>query len=126
MGKKLYVGNLPYSATEDEVRALFAEVGGVTSVALIMDRATGHPKGFGFVEMETDQAAQDAIAKLNGHEIQQRALNVSEARPLTERSGSGGGFGGGDRGGSRGGSRGGNSRGGSRGGSGDRDRSDRY
>lgn len=117
MGKKLYVGNLPYSATEDEVRALFAEVGGVTSVALIMDRATGHPKGFGFVEMETDQAAQDAIAKLNGHEMQSRALNVSEARPLTERSS--GGFGGGDRGGSRGG------RGGSRGG-GDRDRGGRY
>lgn len=119
MGKKLYVGNLPYSITEEEVRALFAEVGSVTSVTLITDRATGHPKGFGFVEMETDQAAQEAIAKLNGHEIQQRALNVSEARPLTERSG--GGFGGGSRGGDRGGSRGG-----SRGGGGDQDRGSRF
>jgi RNA recognition motif-containing protein len=107
MGKKLYVGNLPYSTTEDEVRALFAEVGVVTSVALITDRATGHPKGFGFVEMETEQAAQDAIAKLNGREVQGRALNISEARPLTERPG-GGNRGGGHRGGggSRGGDRG--------------------
>ncbi len=97
MGKKLYVGNLPYSATEEEVRTLFSEVGTVTSVALITDRATGHPKGFGFVEMDTEQAAQDAIAKLNGREMGKRALNISEARPLTER---------GERGGGRGGDRG--------------------
>ncbi len=77
MGKKLYVGNLPYSITEDEVRAMFAEVGTVTSVTLITDRATGQPKGFGFVEMETEQAAQEAITKLNGRELQQRTLNVS-------------------------------------------------
>lgn len=109
MGKKLYVGNLPYSITEDEVRAMFAEVGSVTSVALITDRATGRAKGFGFVEMETEQAAQDAIAKLNGRELQSRALTVSEARPMTERSGGGGGHrggGGGSRGGERGSSRG--------------------
>ena len=127
MGKKLYVGNLPYSITEDELRAMFAEVGTVTSVSLITDRATGQPKGFGFVEMETEQAAQEAIAKLNGREMQQRTLNVSEARPMAERSG--GGFGGGGRGGysgggsgGRGGSRGGGSgsRGGPRGGGGDR------
>jgi cold-inducible RNA-binding protein len=128
MGKKLYVGNLPYSITEDEVRAMFAEVGTVTSVTLITDRATGQPKGFGFVEMETEEAAQEAITKLNGRELQQRTLNVSEARPLTERSSGGGrgGFsgGGGNRGGSRGGSGG---RGGSRGGGGgDRDRGSRY
>jgi cold-inducible RNA-binding protein len=126
MGKKLYVGNLPYSITEDEVRAMFAEVGTVTSVTLITDRATGQPKGFGFVEMETEQAAQEAITKLNGREMQQRTLNVSEARPMAERSG--GGFSGGGRGGSRGGGGGGSGgRGGSRGGGGgDRDRGGRY
>jgi RNA recognition motif-containing protein len=121
MGKKLYVGNLPYSVTEDEVRALFAEVGSVVSVALITDRATGRAKGFGFVEMETEQAAQDAIAKLNGREVQSRALSISEARPLTERSGGGGGSRGGYRGGGGGGSRGG-SRGDDRDRGGDRDR----
>jgi cold-inducible RNA-binding protein len=125
MGKKLYVGNLPYSMTEDEVRALFAEVGTVTSVTLITDRATGHPKGFGFVEMDTEQAAQEAIAKLNGREVQQRTLNVSEARPLTERSG-GGGFGGGSRGGSRGGGDRGGNRGGRGGERGSRDGGGRY
>lgn len=127
MGKKLYVGNLPYSITEDEVRAMFAEVGTVTSVTLITDRATGQPKGFGFVEMETEQAAQEAITKLNGREMQQRTLNVSEARPMAERS-SGGGRGGysGGGGSSRGGG-GSGGRGGSRGGGGgDRDRGGRY
>ncbi|HZY43755.1 MAG TPA: RNA-binding protein [Anaerolineae bacterium] len=127
MGKKLYVGNLPYSITEDEVRAMFAEVGTVTSVTLITDRATGQPKGFGFVEMETEQAAQEAITKLNGREMQQRTLNVSEARPMAERSGGGGrgGYSGG--GGSSRGGGGSGGRGGSRGGGGgDRDRGGRY
>ncbi len=139
MTRKLYVGNLSYGTTEDELRAIFTEVGSVASVAIITDRDTGQSKGFGFVEMETEKAAQEAIQKLNNREIGGRSLNVSEARPPRERSfggggdgggrgggggygGGGGGYGGGgggDRGGSRGGG-GGGSRGGFGGGGGDR------
>jgi RNA recognition motif-containing protein len=116
MTKKLYVGNLSYSTTEDDLHKLFAEVGPVTSVALITDRITGQSKGFGFVEMETEKAAQEAIQRLNNQELNERSISVSEARPPRERSfGSGGGgrgsgFGGGrqDRG------RGGSSRSGDR------------
>ena len=88
MAQKLYVGNFPYSMTEDTLRDLFSEYGEVTSVAVIMDRDTGRPRGFGFVEMENADAAIEA---LNGRELEGRALNVNVAR---ERSGGGGGGGG--------------------------------
>ena len=97
MVKKLYVGNLPYSVTEAQIRALFEQVGEITEVALIMDRETGRPKGFGFVEMATEQAAQEAIQRFNGYSFEDRNLTVNEARPREERSGGGGSFGGGRR-----------------------------
>jgi RNA recognition motif-containing protein len=126
MTKKLYVGNLSYGTTEDELRKLFSEVGPVVSATIITDRATGQSKGFGFVEMDSVKAAQDAIAKYNNYEMNRRNITVSEARPPREggggggyRSGGGGGYGGGDRGGYGGGDRGGyggGGRGGDRGG----------
>jgi cold-inducible RNA-binding protein len=127
MNKKLYVGNLSYSTTEDELRKLFSDVGTVVSATIIMDRATGQSKGFGFVEMDSVKAAQDAIAKYNNYEFNRRNITVSEARPPKENSyGGGGGGGGGSRGGGGGGSRGGGGGygggGGSRGGDRDRDR----
>lgn len=85
--KKIYVGNLPFSATEDEVRALFAEFGEVESVALITDRETGRPRGFGFVEM-APEAADAAIKALDGKDMGGRNLRINEARPRNE----GGGF----------------------------------
>jgi cold-inducible RNA-binding protein len=88
MGKKLYVGNLPYSATQEQIRELFAQVGEPTEINLITDRDTGRPKGFGFVEMETEEAAQEAIRRFNGFTLDNRALTVNEARPRTERFGS--------------------------------------
>ncbi len=109
MNKKLYVGNLPYSTTEAQVRELFGQAGEIVEVALITDRETGRPKGFGFVEMATEEGAQEAIKRFNGYTLDKRNLTVNEARPREERSGGGGGgFGGGrrdrdDRGGSRGG-----------------------
>jgi len=99
--KKLYVGNLPFSATEAEVSELFEKHGEVHSVALITDRDTGRPRGFGFVEID-DGAAQAAIDALNGYELNGRALNVNEAR---ERPRGGGGGGGGRGGGGGGGGR---------------------
>lgn len=102
MSKKLYVGNLPFTATEDEVRELFSKHGTVHSVALITDRDTGRPRGFGFVEMENHTAAMSA---LDGYEMGGRALRVNEAEERRDRSGGGGG-GGGMRGGG-GGQRGG-------------------
>ena len=108
MEVKLYVGNLSYTTTEDELRTLFAQAGTVASVAVIKDRETGKPKGFAFVEMSTQAEAQKAITMFNGHRIAERTLTVNLARPREERSG-GGGFGGGSRGG-RGGSRGGGDR----------------
>ncbi len=126
MTKKVYVGNLSFNATEDQVRDLFAEYGDVQSIAMINDRDTGRFRGFAFVEME-DSAANAAIKALNGKEVDGRELSVNEARPREERSG-GGGFGGGNRGGgggygggNRGGGSGGN-RGSGGGGYGDRDR----
>jgi RNA recognition motif-containing protein len=93
--KRIYVGNLPFSATEDEVHALFAAHGTVNSVNLITDRETGRPRGFGFVEMEED-GADAAIAALNETMMGGRALKVNEARPRENRPrGGGGGFGGG-------------------------------
>ncbi|MBL8161152.1 MAG: RNA-binding protein [Anaerolineae bacterium] len=89
MAKKLYVGNLAYSATESQIRELFAQVGEVTEVTIIMDRDTGRSKGFGFVQMANDNDAQDAIRRFNGFTMDNRALTVNEARPREERSGGG-------------------------------------
>jgi len=88
MGKKLYVGNLPYSVTDESLTAKFEECGTVDSVKIITDRDTGRSKGFGFVEMSNDEEAQAAIEKLNGVEVDGRALNVNEARPQAPRENS--------------------------------------
>ena len=102
MGKRLYVGNLPYSTSSADLESLFAQFGNVTSAQVIQDRDTGRSKGFGFVEMGDDNAAREAIEGLNGHEQDGRTLTVNEARPKEPRSGGGGGYGGG-RGGRGGG-----------------------
>jgi RNA recognition motif-containing protein len=94
MGKKLYVGNLPYSATDQSLNEAFASHGSVTSARIIMDRDTGRSKGFGFVEMAEESDAQNAIQKLNGTDMDGRALNVSEAKPQEPRESRGGGGGG--------------------------------
>jgi RNA recognition motif-containing protein len=83
MSKKLYVGNLPFTATEDEIRTLFGEVGKVESVELLMDRETGRPRGFGFVQMEN---YAEAISKFDGKDMGGRALRVNEAKERTERA----------------------------------------
>lgn len=85
MAKKLYVGGLPYEATEDQLRDMFSQAGTVESVAIISDRMSGRSKGFGFVEMSTDEEAQSAIEKLNGKELGGRTLVVNEARPMEKR-----------------------------------------
>jgi len=90
---KIYVGNLPFSATEDAVRALFSAHGSVTSVAIPKDRETGRPRGFGFIEMSTADAAS-AIAALNGHSMEGRALRINEAQDRPAGGGGGGGGGG--------------------------------
>jgi cold-inducible RNA-binding protein len=110
MGKKLYVGNLPFNTTSDDLEALFSKIGPCESASVITDRATGRSRGFGFVEMASPGDAQKAISQLDSTDFQGRQLTVNEARERT-----GGGGGGGDR---RGG-------GGYRGGGGGRDR-DRY
>ncbi len=97
----IYVGNLSYNLTEDDLRALFAEFGDVTSAKLIMDRYTGQSKGFGFVEMSDDGAAQKAIDELNGRDVSGRSLTVNQARPREERPRGGGGRGGYGGGGNR-------------------------
>lgn len=109
MESKLYVGNLPYSATEEELSSLFSQAGAVTSVAIIKDRETGRSKGFAFIEMSNADEAQKAISLLNGRNMGGRDLRVSIARPREGGGGGGGGrgFGGGGRGGGRGGNRGG-------------------
>lgn len=81
MSKKIYVGNLPFSATEDEIREKFEEFGSVMSVNLISDRDTGRPRGFGFVEMESGEEADAAISALDQTDMDGRKLNVNEARP---------------------------------------------
>lgn len=91
MGKKLYVGNLPYSTTENDLATLFNEAGSVASVTIISDRFTGRSKGFGFVEMASDEEAQKAIEALNGRQMSGRDLVVNEARPMEERGPRGGG-----------------------------------
>jgi RNA recognition motif-containing protein len=103
MAKKLYVGNLSYNTTEAQVRALFSQAGEVDSVSLITDRDTGRPKGFGFVEMNTEEGSAAAIQQFNGYMLDGRTLTVNEARPREDRprSGGGGGYGGGGGGGER-------------------------
>jgi hypothetical protein len=106
MGKKLYVGNLPYSVDDSTLQQEFGKFGSVSSAKVITDRETGRSKGFGFVEMDSDDEANTAIEKMNGFSIGGRAINVSEARPQAPREGGGGGrggFGGGRGGGGRGG-----------------------
>ena len=117
--KKLYVGNLSFKATEEQVQALFAEIGiQPDSLTLLRDRFTGQPRGFGFAEIHDDGAAEKAIAALNGKDFLGRALVVNEARPQREGGGGGGGGRGGARGGHGGGGRGGGGRGGHGGGGG--------
>jgi cold-inducible RNA-binding protein len=108
MGNRLYVGNLSYGTTELELRELFGQMGSVADVKVVMDRETGRPRGFAFVEMGTAEEALKAIEQFNGRELDGRALNVNEAQ---ERSGGGGGRGGGGGGG---GGRGGGGGGGRR------------
>jgi RNA recognition motif-containing protein len=98
MAKKLYVGNLPYTTTEQELRDMFSQVGEIADLAVITDRYTGQSKGFAFVEMASDDAAQEAISRFDGQMMGNRQLVVNEARPRE------------DRGGSRGGNRGGGGR----------------
>jgi RNA recognition motif-containing protein len=111
MAKKLYVGNLSYSTTEEDLRDTFAKFGEVASAKLIIDQTSGRSKGFGFVEMTSDEDGDKAIAGLNGTTLHERTITVSEARPQRERGrgGFGGGFGGGGRD-RRGGSGGGRDR----------------
>ncbi|MBX3040550.1 MAG: RNA-binding protein [Bdellovibrionaceae bacterium] len=101
MGKKLYVGNLPFSATEEGLHEAFGECGTVESVRIITDRDSGRSKGFGFVEMGSDADAQNAISRFNGQDFGGRQLTVNEAKPMAPREGGGGrgGFGGGRGGG---------------------------
>ncbi len=114
--KKLYIGNLPFTATEDELRQLFGQHGTVHSVALINDRETGRPRGFGFIEMD-DDAISGVIQALDGKELGGRALRVNQAEDKP-RGGGGGGFGGGRSGGGGGGGYGGGGRSGGGGGGG--------
>lgn len=125
MGKKLYVGNLPYSATDESLRSQFEQAGTVESAKVIIDRETNRCKGFGFVEMATDEEAVEAVNKLNGADYEGRAMRVAEARPQAPKTGGGGrggygGGGGGGRGGYGGGGRGGYGGGGGGGGGGNR------
>ena len=95
MGKKLYVGNLPYQTTEGDLEQLFGEMGAVDSVRIITDRETGRNRGFGFIEMNSDEDADKAIEKFNQYELEGRALTVNEACPREDRGRGGGGGGGG-------------------------------
>ena len=105
--KNIYVGNIPYNATEDQLREFFEQCGKVSRVHLVMDRDTGRPRGFAFVEMEDDGEGQTAIESLNGKQLDGRSLVVNEARPRQPRSGGGGGGGRGGGGGGYGGGGGG-------------------
>ncbi len=105
MGKKLYVGNLPYGTSQADLETLFAEAGSVESVNLITDRYSGQSRGFGFVEMTTDEEAKTAIERFDGYDLNGRPLKVNEARPMGERSGGGRSRGGGGGGGYDGGGR---------------------
>jgi cold-inducible RNA-binding protein len=122
MSNKLYVGNLAFQTTSEELQQLFAQAGTVESASVVEDRMTGRSRGFGFVEMSSKEEATAAIDQFNGKEISGRALTVNEAKPRENRSVGGRGFGGGNRGGggygnrNGGGGRGGNNYGGSGGG----------
>ncbi len=126
MGKKLYVGNLPYSVRDSDLEQSFGQFGTVTSAKVMMERDTGRSKGFGFVEMGSDAEAQAAISGMNGQPLGGRSVVVNEARPMEERpprsggfgGGGGGGYGGGGGGGGYGGGGGGRSGGGGYGGGG--------
>jgi cold-inducible RNA-binding protein len=125
MAKRIYVGGLPYSATEEDLENLFASAGTVKEATIVTDRYTGQAKGFGFVEMENDAEADAAINSLNGTQMGGRTLTVNEAKPREDRprggGGGGGGYGGGGGGrggGGYGGGGGGGGRGGDRGGGG--------
>ena len=123
MGTRLYVGNLSYDTTEQELQELFSQAGAVEDVSLPTDRATGRMRGFGFIEMASDTDAQEAITKFNGFVLRNRQLTVNEARPREERGGGGGGGyggGGGGYGGGGGGFGGSSGGGGGRGGYGGR------
>ena len=115
MGRKLFVGNLPYDSTESDLQEVFARVGTVDSVAIMKDNMTGRPRGFGFVEMSTDEEAAKAAEELNETDFGGRKLTVNEARPRPQ-GGGGGGFGGGGDGGGGGRPAGGGGRPGGRGG----------
>ena len=115
MSTRLFIGNLPFSATENDIQDLFSQQGGVVEVSLMQDRMTGRSRGFAFVTMESPDAAQAAIQALDGSDFQGRPLKVNEARPREERPSFGGGGGGGGGGGYR-------ERGGGGGGGGDRRR----
>jgi len=101
MGKRLYVGNLPFSATDQSLMQMFQQAGQVESARIVTDRDTGRNKGFGFVEMSTEQEAADAIKKFNGSDFEGRTMTVNEARPMAPREGGGGGRGFGGGGGGR-------------------------
>ena len=130
MGKRLYVGSLPFETTDAQLQEVFAACGQVASAKVIVDKFSGKSKGFGFVEMGTDAEAQAAIQKLNGSKLGSRQIVVNEARPLEDRPRGGGGFGGGRRDGGfgggwdKGGNGGGGFGGGRRGGNGGRKRHD--
>ncbi len=121
MAKRIYVGGLPYSATEEDLENLFSSAGTVKEATIVTDRYTGQAKGFGFIEMESDTDADTAINTLNGTQMGGRTLTVNEAKPREPRAGGGGGGysggGGGGYGGGGGGRSGGGGRGGDRGGS---------
>jgi RNA recognition motif-containing protein len=106
MGRKLFVGNLGFDVTNEDLTELFGQVGTCDSVAVITDRATGQSRGFGFVEMSSNDEAQAAIQQLDGHDLKGRPIRVSEARDQSPRGGGGGGGRGGGPGGRGGGSRG--------------------
>jgi RNA recognition motif-containing protein len=114
MSMKLYIGNLSFQTTSDELQTLFSQSGTVESVSLVTDRDTGRPRGFGFIEMGSKAEGEDAITRFNGTELNGRSLTVNEAKPRENRGGSGGGrsggFGGGGGGGRSGGFGGGRSR----------------
>ena len=122
MGSRLYVGNLAYGVTSSDLEQLFAQHGQVQSAEVVSDRETGRSKGFGFVQMGSDEEAQAAIAALHGQQHEGRALTVNEAKPREDRGGGGGGGRGGYGGGGGGGGRGGYGGGGGGGGGGRRDR----
>ncbi len=113
MSMKLYVGNLSFQTSSEDLQELFGQAGTVESASVVEDRETGRSRGFGFVEMASDEEGKAAIEKFNGQEVNGRSLNVNEARPREDRGGRGGGGGGGGRGGYGGG-------GGNRGGGGGR------